>query len=409
MTSRGSIAFVLVTVTLDMLAIGLVIPVMPKLVESFLGGDTSRAAVMFGYMSLTFALAQLVFSPLLGALSDTYGRRPVLLFSNVGLGLDYLLMALAPALSWLFVARALSGIAAATFSTAAAYVSDVTPLEKRAAAFGLIGAAGGIGFVIGPALGGVLGSIDPQLPFWTAAGFSLANAIYGYFVLPESLAPENRRPFQFKSANPVGAVKFLFGDAKFAGLSSVLLCFHVAHAVLPSVFVLFAGYRFGWGPREVGLVLALVGVCSIVVQAGLTRVVVARFGAETTLMIGIGAGVVGFFMQGVVTDPWLYVLGIPVFALWGFISPSAMQILSGRAGPEAQGQLQGANAGLMSMANLAGPLIFSQIFAVAIASGPGATWAGAPFLLASALLVVAGVIALRVAPPRIAQTRGRPT
>ncbi len=399
MASRASVAFILVTVTLDVLAIGMVIPVLPKLVESFVAGDTSRAAVMFGYMSLTFALMQFVFSPLLGALSDTYGRRPVLLFSNFGLGLDYVLMAMAPALSWLFIARAMSGIAAATFSTATAYIADVTPADKRAGAFGMIGAAFGVGFVIGPALGGILGSVDAHLPFWTAAGLSLANALFGYFVLPESLAPENRVPFRFKSASPLGAMRFLFGEAKFAGLSTVLFFFHLAHAVLPSVFVLFAGYRFGWGPREVGMVLALVGVCSAVVQAVLTRIAVARLGAPVTLMIGIVAGVAGFLVQGVTTTPWIYIVGIPIFSLWGFISPAVMQLLSARAGADAQGQLQGANASLMSIANLSGPLIFSQIFAAAIANGPGSPWAGAPFLLAAMMLMIAGVIAMRVAPP----------
>jgi MFS transporter, DHA1 family, tetracycline resistance protein len=255
--------------------------------------------------------------------------------------------------------------------------------------------------VVGPALGGILGAIDPHLPFWTAAGLSLANAVFGYFILPESLPPEKRAPFKFRSANPASAMRLLFGEAKFAGLSTVLFFFHLAHAVLPSVFVLFAGYRFGWGPREVGLVLALVGVCSAIVQAVLTRIAVARFGAPITLMVGIIAGAVGFLIQGLVTTPWLYVIGIPIFSLWGFISPSVMQLLSARAGADAQGQLQGANASLMSIANLAGPLIFSQIFAAAIANGPGSPWAGAPFLLAAGLLVIAGFIALRAAPPKL--------
>ena len=398
MTSRASVTFVLVTVTLDVLAIGLVIPVLPKIVEGFLGGDTSRAATVFGLMSVAWAAMQLMFSPILGAVSDTYGRRPVLLFSNLGLGIDYVLMALAPNLAWLFAARIISGIAAATFSTATAYIADVTPPDKRAGAFGMIGAAFGIGFVLGPALGGVLGAIDPHLPFWVAAGLSLANALYGYFVLPESLAPANRAPFKFKSANPAGALMLLFGQARFAGISTVLFFYHLAHGVLSSVFVLFAGYRFGWGPREVGFVLAIVGVCSAIVQAVLTRHAVARFGAPTTLMIGLLAGIVGFAVQGLTTSPVIYMLGIPLFSLWWFISPAAMQILSSRVGPDQQGQLQGASSSLMSIANLAGPLIFTQIFAAAIASGPGAPWAGAPFLLASVLLGVAAIIAWRVVP-----------
>lgn len=400
MTSRASVTFVLVTVTLDVLAIGLIIPVLPKIVESLLGGDTSRAAIMFGLMSVAWAAMQIISSPILGALSDTYGRRPVLLFSNVGLGIGYVMMALSPNLAWMFAARIASGIAAATFSTATAYIADITTAEKRAGAFGMIGAAGGIGFVLGPALGGMLGAIDPHLPFWVAAGLSLANACYGYFVLPESLAPENRAPFKLKTANPLSAIAMLFGETRYKGVATVLAFYHLAHAVLPSVAVLFVGYRFGWGPQEVGLMLAVVGASSAIVQAGLTPIAVAKFGAPTTLMIGLAAGIVGFAIQGLTTSPLVYILGIPLFTLWGFIAPAAMQILSARAGADQQGQLQGASASLMSIASLIGPLMFTQIFAAAIASGPGAPWAGAPFLLASALLGVAATVAWRVVPPR---------
>jgi MFS transporter, DHA1 family, tetracycline resistance protein len=395
--SRASVTFILVTVALDVLALGLVIPVLPMLVRDFLGGDTARAATIFGLMSVTWALMQFVFAPILGALSDTYGRRPVLLFSNFGLGLDYILMALAPTLAWLFVGRILSGIAAATFSTAAAYIADVTPAEKRAAAFGMIGASFGIGFVLGPAIGGLLGAYDPRLPFWVAAGLSLANAVYGYFVLPESLAPAHRTPFRFKTANPAGAIKLLFGQANLRDLSSILFLYHLAHAVLPAVFVLYAAYRFDWGPREVGGVLAIVGICSAIVQAVLTGKAVARFGARTTLLIGLIAGASGFLVQGITTNPWVYVLGIPMFSLWGFISPAAMQLMTARIGADGQGQLQGANASLMSIANLIGPLVFSSVFAWAIAGGPGAALAGAPFIMAAALLAVATVLAVKAA------------
>jgi DHA1 family tetracycline resistance protein-like MFS transporter len=243
---RASVVFILVTVLLDVLAIGLIIPVLPKLVESF-AGDTSRAAVVFGLMSASWALMQLLFSPIAGALSDRFGRRPVLLLSNFGLGVDYIVMALAPDLVWLFVGRLISGIMAATFSTATAYIADVTPVDQRATKFGLIGAAFGLGFVLGPALGGVLGSYDPRLPFWVAAGLSLANAAYGYFILPESLAREHRAPFRFKSANPIGAIDLLRSDPLLTKLGIVLFFYYLAHAALPAVFVLFAGYRFGWG------------------------------------------------------------------------------------------------------------------------------------------------------------------
>lgn len=401
--SRASITFILFTVTLDVLALGLIIPVLPMLVRDFLGGDTAQAATMFGLMSVTWALMQFVFSPIAGALSDAYGRRPILLASNFGLGLDYILMALAPGLAWLFVGRILNGIFAATFSTATAYIADVTPKEKRAGAFGMIGASFGIGFVLGPALGGILGAYDPRLPFWVAAVLSLMNALYGWFVLPESLAKEKRAPFRLRTANPVGSMRLLFASPAMRPLSSVLFLYHLAHAVLPAVFVLFAAYRFNWGVREVGYVLALVGICSAIVQAALTRYAVAAWGAPVTLRIGLAAGIVGFLVQGLTTSPFWYVVGIPLFSLWSFISPSVMQLLSARFAPEEQGRLQGANASLMSIANLAGPLIFSTIFAWAVAGGPKQPLAGAPFLLAALLLAIGLALSIRIPATPMAQ------
>lgn len=390
---RASIAFILFTVLLDVLAIGLIIPVLPKLVESF-AGDTSQAAVVFGLMSASWALMQFVFSPIAGALSDTYGRRPILLASNFGLGLDYILMAMAPNLVWLFVGRIISGIMAATFSTATAYIADVTEPEKRAAAFGMIGGAFGVGFVLGPAIGGLLGGYDPRLPFWIAAGLSLANAVYGFFILPESLAKENRAPFRLKSANPIGAITLLRSDPTLTRLGLVLFFYYLAHAALPAVFVLYSGYRFGWGTREVGLVLAAVGVFSAIVQAGLMRPAIATFGAHRTLMIGIVGGMVGFLIQGVTANALVYCIGIPIFVIWGFITPSAQQLMTARLGADRQGQLQGANSSLMSIANLIGPIVFSQIFAWAVAVPErGALLAGLPFVLASVLLAVALAIA----------------
>jgi DHA1 family tetracycline resistance protein-like MFS transporter len=387
--TRASLAFVLVTATLDILAIGIIIPVLPKLVEGFLAGDTARAAMIFGLMSMSWALMQVIFSPVLGALSDAYGRRPVLLLSNLGLGLDYVLMALAPSLAWLFVGRILSGIAAATFSTAAAYIADVTPAEKRAGAFGMIGAAFGIGFVIGPALGGVLGAHDPRLPFWVAAGLSLANALYGFLVLPESLPKDKRAPFKVKSANPIGAFRLLFGPPARRPGAAILFLYHVAHAALPTVFVLYVGYRFGWGPLEVGLTLAIVGISSAIVQALLTQRMVNRLGPQRTLLIGLVAGVFGFAVQGLTVNPLVYLLSIPIFSLWNVVPPAILQILSAEVGAEAQGQLQGANASLSSIASLLGPILFSQSFAWALASAYPSVLAGTPFLIAAALLAAA--------------------
>lgn len=270
---RAAFAFVFVTVLLDMFAIGIIIPVLPKLVEDFMGGDTARAATIYGIFGTAWALMQFLFSPVLGSLSDRFGRRPIILLSNFGLGLDYILMALAPNLRWLFLGRVISGITAASISTAGAYIADVTPPEQRAAKFGLLGAAFGAGFVVGPALGGILGDISPRLPFWVAAGFSLTNGLYGLFVLPESLRRELRRPFSWRKANPVGALKLLRSHRELWGFTWVTFLSNLAHAALPSVAVLYMGYRYNWDTKSVGVLLAGVGVCQIVVNGDRKSVV----------------------------------------------------------------------------------------------------------------------------------------
>ena len=257
---QAAVFFILVTVVLDMLSFGIIIPVLPKLVEEFLGGDTAQAAEIYGLMGTSWALMQFVCSPIQGALSDRFGRRPVVLLSNLGLGLDFILMALAPSLAWLFAGRVISGIASSSFSTAGAYIADVTPPDKRAAAFGMMGASFGLGFVLGPAVGGLLGAIDPRWPFWGAAATSLLNACYGFFVLPESLPLEKRAPFRWKRANPAGALILLRSHHELFGLATANFLMNLAHGVLPSVAVLYLGYRYGWGPSAVGFTLAAVGV-----------------------------------------------------------------------------------------------------------------------------------------------------
>ena len=274
---QAAIAFILITVMLDVLSFGIIIPVLPKLVENFMSGDTAYAAEIYGLMGTAWALMQFVCAPIQGALSDRFGRRPIVLLSNVGLGLDYIFMALAPNVAWLFVGRVISGIAASSFSTAGAYIADVTPPEKRAAGFGLMGAAFGLGFVLGPAVGGILGASDPRLPFWGAAATSLVNACYGYFVLPESLPPERRAPFAWKRANPVGSLVLLRSHYELFGLAIVAFLTYLAHVVLPSVAVLYLGYRYGWGTKAVGLTLAAVGICAMIVQGVLVKPLTARF------------------------------------------------------------------------------------------------------------------------------------
>jgi len=387
---QAALAFIFVTVLLDGLAIGVVIPVLPMLVAGFLGGDIAQAAETVGDFGLIFAAMQFVASPVVGALSDRIGRRPIILMSNFGLGLDYVLMALAPTLALLFVGRVISGITAASFSTAGAYIADVTPPEKRAAGFGLLGAAFGLAFVLGPALGGLLGSIEPRLPFWGAAGLSLANALYGLFVLPESLARDKRSAFSWKKANPVASLAMLGRHGELLGLASSNFLNFLAHEVLPNVWVLYATYRYGWGEASIGLTLAAVGLCSIVTQAGMVRSSVARLGERNVLLGGLVFGVFGFAIYGLAPTGLLFCIGIPIMALWALTGPVVQSLMTRHVGPEEQGQLQGALSALRGISGMIGPKLFTTVFAVFIASDRAETYPGAPFLL-SALLVLVSI------------------
>jgi DHA1 family tetracycline resistance protein-like MFS transporter len=392
---RAAILFILITVLLDMLSFGIVIPVLPKLVEEFLSGDTAKAAVIYGLMGTAWALMQFICAPIQGALSDRFGRRPVVLLSNLGLGLDYLVMALAPNVVWLIIGRTISGIASSSFSTAGAYIADVTPVEERAAAYGKIGMVFGLGFVVGPALGGWLGSFDPRLPFWGAAALSLLNAAYGFFVLPESLPPQSRMAFGWRRANPVGSLVLLRSHHELFGLAAVAFLGYLAHAVLPSTSVLYMGYRYGWGTAAVGLMMAGVGVAAMIVQGGLIRPITSRFGERATLLAGSLSGGAGFFIYGMAPEGWIFCLGIPIMAFWGLSGPATQALMSRRVRLSEQGQLQGAIASINGVAGLLGPTLFTEVFAYFIGPGAGGHLPGAPFLLASLLLISAGAIAWR--------------
>jgi DHA1 family tetracycline resistance protein-like MFS transporter len=403
---QAAVLFILVTVLLDMLSFGIIIPVLPKLVEEFLSGDTAQAAVLYGLMGTAWAFMQFVCSPIQGALSDRFGRRPVVLLSNLGLGLDYIVMALAPTVAWLVVGRVISGMASSSFSTAGAYIADVTPPEQRAAAFGKIGMVFGLGFIFGPALGGWLGAIDPRLPFWGAAGLSLMNVCYGFFVLPESLSQDTRTPFAWARANPVGSLVLLRSHHELFGLATVALLGYLAHAVLPSVSVLYMGYRYGWGPAGVGLMMAGVGVAAMIVQGGLIGPITNRFGERRTVLIGLLCGAVGFFVYGIAPEGWMFCLGIPVMAFWGLAGPANQSLMTRRVSSAEQGKLQGAIASINGVTGLIGPTLFTQTFAFSIRSDPAfssqpsavsTSWGfpGAPFVLASLLLLSAAVIAWR--------------
>jgi MFS transporter, DHA1 family, tetracycline resistance protein len=391
----AAVAFIFVTILLDMFALGLIAPILPKLVESFVDNDTASAARIFGLFGTAWALMQFFFSPVLGALSDRFGRRPVVLLSNFGLALDYVLMALAPSLTWLFIGRIISGITSASVSTAFAYIADVTPPERRAAMFGKIGVAFGAGFILGPAIGGLLGGMDPRLPFWVAAGLSFANTLYGLLILPESLPSERRSPFRWKSANPFGALHLLRSDRVLAGLSLANFIAQLAHVVLPSTFVLYASYRYGWDTKTVGLTLAAVGICSMAVQGTTIGPIVRRFGERRALLLGLGCGAAGFLIFGAAPTGPLFWLGIPVMALWGVAGAATQALMTRSVAADQQGQLQGATASVQSVSQLVGPFLFTLTFAFFIGAEAPIKLPGAPFLLACVLLLLALVIAVR--------------
>jgi MFS transporter, DHA1 family, tetracycline resistance protein len=404
---RAAFAFIFATVALDMLALGVIIPVLPKLIVEFEGGDMQKAAGWTGVFGFVFALMQFVSSPVLGALSDRFGRRPVILLSNLGLGLDYIVMGFAPTVMWLLVGRVISGITSASFPTATAYIADVVPPEQRAAKFGMLGAAFGLGFIVGPAIGGLLGDIDVRLPFYFAGGLSLVNFLYGVFVLPESLPKEKRAPFALKSMHPLGSTKLLRSHPVLFGLTVAAVFAYLAHESLPSTFALytlpstFALYtmqRYAFGERDIGFALAAVGLSSAIVQAALTGVVVKRVGERASLLFGLVCGVLGMAMMGLApTAVWFYA-SIPLQALWGLGGPPMQSIMSRAVDETQQGQLQGALSSLRGVTGMIGPLLFTAALGAGIAPGASYLVPGAAFLLAAVLLggaAVASTIATR--------------
>lgn len=393
---RAAIAFIFVTVMLDMLAVGLVVPVMPKLVLEMVGSNSGSAARIIGYFGFFWSLMQFFFAPILGALSDRFGRRRVILLSNFGLGFNYIFTAWAPTLGWLFIGRLISGIAAASITTAGAYIADVTPPEKRAAGFGMLGAAFGVGFIIGPVLGGLLGHINPRLPFWVAAGFSLTNGLYGTFVLPESLARDKRSPFRWAKANPVASFELLRSNTSLLGLATCHFLYNVAHQVLPAIFVLYADYRYHLSTKSIGYTFAAVGVGSMIVQGGLVKPVVAKLGERRTLIIGLLCGTLAFTVMGLAGTSIQFWMALPLMALWGFASPSAQGLMTQKLLPTEQGRLQGALQGLTAITGMIGPIIFTQVFAFFISSRTPVHAPGAPFLMAGLFIFLALIVGAQV-------------
>jgi DHA1 family tetracycline resistance protein-like MFS transporter len=397
---KAALGFIFATALMDVISMGIMIPVLPNLIREMVGGDYAQATHMTGLFAMLWGLLQFVCSPVQGMLSDRFGRRPVLLISIFGLSIDYVFMALAPTLAWLLVGRVINGITAASFSTAGAYIADVTPPEKRAQSFGMMGAAFSIGFIIGPVLGGLLGDINLRLPFYVSAGLAACNWLYGFFVLPESLPPERRAPrFDWKKANPFGSFKLLRSHPELFGLSGVTALFSLAHNVYPSIFVLYTGYRFNWTLKEVGLMMMVVGLTSAVVQFLVVRPAVQKLGERGALIVGLVSMIAGFTVYSMASTPWTFLIGVPVAALSNLIGPSAQGLMSRRVGPSEQGQLQGAFGAINGICAIAGPLIFTGLFAWTIHHDHQLPVPGVPILFAAGLVLLALMLTLKVAKP----------
>jgi len=392
---RAALVFILVTVLLDMLAFGIVIPVLPRLILDFTG-SASNAAWWQAVFGTSFAAIQFFLAPVLGALSDRFGRRPVILISAAGLSLDYVLIALAPSLWWLLVGRVIAGFCSATISVPSAYIADVTPPDKRAAAFGMIGAAFGVGFILGPAVGGQAGAVDPRLPFWIAAALTGASFVYGLFVLPESLPPERRAAFEWRKANPVGALLLVGRYPQVWALIGLSLLSYLAHDSLPHTFFLYANTRFGWDTSMVGWAMVAIGVMSVGVQGAAIGPIVNVLGEKRALFFGIGMGLLAFTLYGVAWHPALVFVAIVLGAFWGVWNAAAQSLLSRAIDPSEQGRLQGALASLRALCQVATPALFNGAFAAGVGAA-GASLAGAPMLVSALLLALALPFALAAA------------
>ncbi len=405
---KAAIAFILVIVVLDVLSLGLVIPVLAKLIKKLVDDDEVLASWYIGLFGTIWALMQFFCSPIMGALSDRFGRRPVLLVSAFGLGLDYILLALAPNLGWLIVGRVITGITAASFSTAQAYLADVTTPENRSAAFGMFGAAFGLGFVLGPVAGGLLSDIDLRLPFWVSAVLTLANAMYGFFILPESLPKEKRMPFRWSRANPLGSLKLLASKTGLLPMAAILFLYQLSHQVFQSVFVIYTDERFQWSGLMVGSALATVGILNVIVQGGLIRPAIKKYGERILVFVGLFGGIIGFTSYSIAWTGQIFFACTLFFALMGFFNASLQGIMSKQLETNEQGQLSGANSSLNGIAGMIGPYLFTTVFGWTIVPGTRSYYPGAPFALAAAILTVALILAVIVVPRSTDPRAARP-
>lgn len=385
---KAALPFILVTIIIDVLGIGLLIPVLPELVTELAGGDLSQGSAYYGWFIAVYAAMQFLFAPVLGGLSDRFGRRPVLLISLLGGGLDYLVMAVAPNLTILFIGRVISGITGANITAANAYIADVSAPHERAKNFGLLGAAFGIGFILGPAIGGLLAGIDLRAPFYAAAFMSLLNWLYGAFVLPESLKPESRRAYSWRRANPLGSLAALRKNALVGGLAFVYVCVGLAQNSVHSVWVLYTTYRFEWTPFLNGLSLTFVGILSAVVQGWLVRLVVPRLGERKAVLLGLATSTLAFALYGFTTAGWMMYVVMAIGGLGGLAGPAAQALISRAVRSDEQGEVQGALASLMSLTGVVAPLASTMLFAHFTGPAAPVDLPGAPLFMAAALAAV---------------------
>lgn len=392
---QAGIGFIFIAVIIDTLGAGLIIPVLPQLIHSFEGIDLAQASSFYGFLIALYALLSFLFASTVGSLSDRFGRRPVLLLSLLGLGLDYIILALAPSLAWLVVGRVLAGIFGAIETTAMAYIADISKPQERAKNFGIVGAAFGLGFIVGPLLGGVLGGIDLRLPFWCAALLTLVNVLYGLFVLPESLAREYRRPFSWARANPVGSLLALRRFNNVLRLTTVYTLTRLSLNGLIGVWVLYTAQRLGWSVTEVGISLSVTGIALATVQGALVGPVVARLGEGRTVVLGLTLSTLSYILLGLANEGWLLYVAIILSSSGGLVAPSVQGALSSRVAPEEQGLLQGALAGINNLANVVAPLLTAGLFAYVVSLSGPLELIGAPLFLCALLEGAALLVALQ--------------
>jgi DHA1 family tetracycline resistance protein-like MFS transporter len=388
-TNRSAaISFIFITLLIDVTGVGLIIPVVPGLIEQLIHGTISDASRYSGWLAFAYAIMQFLFAPLLGNLSDKYGRRPVLLLSLFGLGIDYIFLAMAPSIGWLFIGRLIAGFAGASFTTATAYIADISNPQNRAQNFGMVGAAFGLGFILGPVIGGLLGEYGVRVPFIVAACLSLVNCLYGYFVLPESLAVENRREFQWKRANPVGSLKQLQKYPAVGGLILSFFLIYLASNAVQSTWSFFGIKQFNWTPKTIGLSLGLVGLLVGAVQGGLIRIVNPWLGNKKSVYVGLALYAMGLFLFSIATQSWMMFLFLVPYCLGGVCGPALQSIISGQVPPNEQGELQGGLTSVMSLTNIIGPILMTSLFSYFTKPAAPVRFAGAAFFLGGIFMTI---------------------